>query len=219
MSIVPPIPQQHAPTPDNQLTPSSTDTLRSINFDKYSQTVKNNIETQIQKLKNNVKRVSDLDVQESPSISDMLSGFLKSLEEKFRDRSFYQILPQAYFEQQVEIISCNIEASLKEFKEHLSPKSEDNTDKTVAKGKHKLPKEARQVLKSWFIEHIEDPYPSAEEKERLAKDAGINLKQVNTWFINKRGNSIRRLSQPEKFTQEIRKKLVTEQQKRNLEKM
>ena len=119
----------------------------------------------------------------------------------------------------MKIISCNIEASLKGFQDHTSPKDEDKHDKKAGRGKQKLPKEARQVLKSWYVEHIEDPYPSHEEKERLAKDAGINLKQVKTWFINMRGNSVRKQNLPEKFTQEIRKKLVTEQQKKCREDM
>ncbi|PWN34784.1 uncharacterized protein FA14DRAFT_111622, partial [Meira miltonrushii] len=55
-----------------------------------------------------------------------------------------------------------------------------------------------QPLRSWFLKHIHDPYPSAKEKEKLIKLTNANLKeankpmsreQCNQWFINTRNRS------------------------------
>lgn len=54
--------------------------------------------------------------------------------------------------------------------------------------------EAKNVLKRWMFspEHFAHPYPSEEEKEELAAEAGIEVKQLSNWFTNAR----KRLWQP-----------------------
>ncbi|ETW09671.1 hypothetical protein H310_00186 [Aphanomyces invadans] len=54
--------------------------------------------------------------------------------------------------------------------------------------------EAKSVLKAWMFspEHFAHPYPSEEEKEELAAEAGIEVKQLSNWFTNAR----KRLWQP-----------------------
>ncbi|CAI5733043.1 unnamed protein product [Hyaloperonospora brassicae] len=54
--------------------------------------------------------------------------------------------------------------------------------------------EAKNVLKAWMFspEHFAHPYPSEEEKEELATEAGIEVKQLSNWFTNAR----KRLWQP-----------------------
>jgi len=49
-----------------------------------------------------------------------------------------------------------------------------------------LSKRATEVLSHWFFEHINDPYPSDEEKSMLAAQCVLSLNQVNNWFGNKR---------------------------------
>jgi hypothetical protein len=49
-----------------------------------------------------------------------------------------------------------------------------------------LPKKAAEVLSNWFFEHLNDPYPSEEEKSILAAAGGLTITQVNNWFGNKR---------------------------------
>ena len=46
--------------------------------------------------------------------------------------------------------------------------------------------EARRVLKSWVDDHLEDPYPTVNEKNQMAQAAGLTIKQVNDWFTNYR---------------------------------
>lgn len=49
-----------------------------------------------------------------------------------------------------------------------------------------LPKKATAALSSWFYEHINDPYPTEEDKNALSAATGLTLTQVNNWFGNKR---------------------------------
>lgn len=49
-----------------------------------------------------------------------------------------------------------------------------------------LPKQSTEIMKRWFDEHIENPYPSEEQKKYFAAKANINLTQVSNWFINHR---------------------------------
>ncbi|KAM6572593.1 hypothetical protein CsatA_016673 [Cannabis sativa] len=50
----------------------------------------------------------------------------------------------------------------------------------------KLPKEARQQLLEWWSRHYKWPYPSEAQKLGLAESTGLDLKQINNWFINQR---------------------------------
>jgi len=54
------------------------------------------------------------------------------------------------------------------------------------KRRRSLSKRATEVLSHWFFEHINDPYPSDEEKSMLAAQCVLSLNQVNNWFGNKR---------------------------------
>eukprot|EP01118_Nematostelium_gracile_P014463 TRINITY_DN5642_c0_g1_i1.p1 TRINITY_DN5642_c0_g1~~TRINITY_DN5642_c0_g1_i1.p1 ORF type:complete len:334 (+),score=73.40 TRINITY_DN5642_c0_g1_i1:1-1002(+) len=54
------------------------------------------------------------------------------------------------------------------------------------KKRRALPKEASKILSQWFFEHLNDPYPSEEEKSYLAAAGGLTITQVNHWFGNKR---------------------------------
>ncbi|KAJ3262461.1 hypothetical protein HDU77_000311 [Chytriomyces hyalinus] len=43
-----------------------------------------------------------------------------------------------------------------------------------------------ETLTGWLEQHKDDPYPSVEQKKMLADQCGLNMKQVNNWFINAR---------------------------------
>ncbi|XP_007943580.2 pre-B-cell leukemia transcription factor 4 [Orycteropus afer afer] len=47
-------------------------------------------------------------------------------------------------------------------------------------------KQATEVLNEYFYSHLNNPYPSEEAKEELAKKGGITVSQVSNWFGNKR---------------------------------
>ncbi|XP_038988813.1 homeobox protein knotted-1-like 1 [Phoenix dactylifera] len=52
--------------------------------------------------------------------------------------------------------------------------------------KGKLPKDARLTLLDWWHTHYRWPYPTEEEKAKLAEMTGLDPKQINNWFINQR---------------------------------
>nr|ASU87386.1 transcription factor class II KNOX2-1 [Huperzia selago] len=50
----------------------------------------------------------------------------------------------------------------------------------------KLPGDTTSVLKAWWHAHSKWPYPTEDEKTRLVQETGLELKQINNWFINQR---------------------------------
>uniref|UniRef100_A0A915BBA8 Homeobox domain-containing protein n=1 Tax=Parascaris univalens TaxID=6257 RepID=A0A915BBA8_PARUN len=60
---------------------------------------------------------------------------------------------------------------------------EDTID---ARRKCLLPAKAVDTLKSWLFLHASHPYPSEEQKALLSKETGLQMVQINNWFINAR---------------------------------
>ncbi|XVF48312.1 hypothetical protein PTKIN_Ptkin03bG0180000 [Pterospermum kingtungense] len=50
----------------------------------------------------------------------------------------------------------------------------------------KLPGDTTSFLKAWWQSHSKWPYPTEEDKARLVQETGLQLKQINNWFINQR---------------------------------
>jgi len=78
------------------------------------------------------------------------------------------------------------------------PVSSDKTSNNSSNSKRKqrstnrrLPHEAKKVLENWFLDHYKHPYPTNEEKQVLSDQTQLNLTQINNWFINKRGRSLK----------------------------
>ncbi|EFQ89405.1 hypothetical protein PTT_14339 [Pyrenophora teres f. teres 0-1] len=49
-----------------------------------------------------------------------------------------------------------------------------------------LPKEATNMLKEWFQQNRQSPYPTEDQKLELCNRTGLSLNQVSNWFINAR---------------------------------
>ncbi|RNA33556.1 pre B cell leukemia transcription factor 1 [Brachionus plicatilis] len=64
-----------------------------------------------------------------------------------------------------------------------------NSTRCSKSRKQLLPDEAVDIMNDWFQDHIHNPYPTMEEKEKLARLGGITVKQVNAWFSNRRNRS------------------------------
>lgn len=56
------------------------------------------------------------------------------------------------------------------------------------KGSIGLPQDVADYLKAWMMspEHINHPYPTEQEKEKIMADTGMELKQLTNWFVNNR---------------------------------
>ncbi|KAG8075139.1 hypothetical protein GUJ93_ZPchr0006g45858 [Zizania palustris] len=50
----------------------------------------------------------------------------------------------------------------------------------------KLPGDTASTLKAWWQAHSKWPYPTEEDKAHLVQETGLQLKQINNWFINQR---------------------------------
>lgn len=49
-----------------------------------------------------------------------------------------------------------------------------------------LPKHVTDILRQWFDEHENHPYPTEEEKQMLLIKTGLAMSQISNWFINAR---------------------------------
>ncbi|KAJ3091519.1 hypothetical protein HK102_000266 [Quaeritorhiza haematococci] len=65
--------------------------------------------------------------------------------------------------------------------------------KTAQKGKRtpaytrpNYPEHVTNLLKKWLFDNQAEPYPSEQTKLRLCEQTGLNLTQMNNWFINAR---------------------------------
>lgn len=51
---------------------------------------------------------------------------------------------------------------------------------------HRFTLEALRALKDWFSRHIDNPYPTEEEKAMLEQQTGLSRTQVTNWLANSR---------------------------------
>jgi hypothetical protein len=76
-----------------------------------------------------------------------------------------------------------LESQLSNAGTDLSGKHPDSKSK---KSNEKFPREAQQVLRDWFYEHFDHPYPTKAEKQELCANSKISMHQLNQWFTNAR---------------------------------
>lgn len=71
--------------------------------------------------------------------------------------------------------------------------SEEKTHKkNPAKGKNcKISNDAALSMMKWLLNNFENPYPTTEQKQAMAKEGGISLSKVNNWFINARERTVK----------------------------
>ena len=62
--------------------------------------------------------------------------------------------------------------------------------------KERIAKEKVLILRQWLFEHTDHPYPTVEEKQRLATATGLSRQQINQWFVNARRRILKRMKQP-----------------------
>ncbi|OTB06886.1 hypothetical protein M426DRAFT_9313 [Hypoxylon sp. CI-4A] len=61
-----------------------------------------------------------------------------------------------------------------------------NNEGKQRKRRGNLPKETTDILRAWFLAHLNHPYPTEEEKQTLMRKTGLQLNQISNWFINAR---------------------------------
>ncbi|XP_042505879.1 homeobox protein knotted-1-like 7 [Macadamia integrifolia] len=74
-----------------------------------------------------------------------------------------------------------------ELKQGFRSRIEDVREEILRKRRAgKLPGDTTSVLKTWWQEHSKWPYPTEDDKAKLVEETGLQLKQINNWFINQR---------------------------------
>lgn len=56
--------------------------------------------------------------------------------------------------------------------------------------RYNLPKDCVTILNDWLMNHLHNPYPTAQEKRDLLIKTGLTKIQLSNWFINQRRRKI-----------------------------
>ncbi|WEW61725.1 homeodomain super [Emydomyces testavorans] len=75
------------------------------------------------------------------------------------------------------------------YTESKSTKYDSLGDTVDSKGKKRrgnLPKPTTDILRAWFYEHLDHPYPSEQDKQMFMTRTGLSISQISNWFINAR---------------------------------
>ncbi|BFZ07528.1 hypothetical protein BsWGS_10567 [Bradybaena similaris] len=71
------------------------------------------------------------------------------------------------------------------------------------------------IMTQWFEDHIDNPYPSKSDKEKMAVQGGITENQVKSWFANKRNRTNNTKPKVQKRAMEEKLKEIFRDLKRN----
>lgn len=102
---------------------------------------------------------------------------------------------------QQQLVYCGSSTADSDAGDNSNQSADDSCDDDDSNGSYRrqmknkrgiFPKSATGILKAWLFQNLAHPYPSEEHKKQLAMESGLNLLQVNNWFINAR----RRIVQP-----------------------
>ncbi|OJJ44094.1 hypothetical protein ASPZODRAFT_154060 [Penicilliopsis zonata CBS 506.65] len=75
---------------------------------------------------------------------------------------------------------------------HLPPSSNfgmmggEPADSKNKRRRGNLPKPVTDILRAWFHDHLDHPYPSEEDKQMFMTRTGLSISQISNWFINAR---------------------------------
>ncbi|KAL4800164.1 hypothetical protein BDV19DRAFT_375862 [Aspergillus venezuelensis] len=72
---------------------------------------------------------------------------------------------------------------------HLHGVIEEGDDSGTGRETKQFVRRGARVLRDWFYRNEECPYPSEEEKARLASETGFTRQRISTWFANARRRS------------------------------
>ncbi|KAL0763620.1 hypothetical protein Bca101_079771 [Brassica carinata] len=132
----------------------------------------------------NGKTMSDDDEDDNQVVESEVNMFDGSLDGSDCMMGFGPLVPTERERSLVERVKKELKHELKQgFKEKIVDIREEIMRKRRA---GKLPGDTTSVLKEWWRTHSKWPYPTEEDKARLVEETGLQLKQINNWFINQR---------------------------------
>ncbi|KAL0739316.1 hypothetical protein Bca4012_015526 [Brassica carinata] len=131
----------------------------------------------------NGKTMSD-DEDDDNQVESEVNMFDGSLDGSDCMMGFGPLVPTERERSLLERVKKELKHELKQgFKEKIVDIREEIMRKRRA---GKLPGDTTSVLKEWWRTHAKWPYPTEEDKARLVEETGLQLKQINNWFINQR---------------------------------
>ena len=65
-------------------------------------------------------------------------------------------------------------------------REEDDEDSAAPQTRTRLPKEATEYLVNWFLDNIDHPHPTPEQKKEMMRVTGQTRRQLDQWFENHR---------------------------------
>ncbi|XP_074570787.1 homeobox protein knotted-1-like 11 isoform X2 [Curcuma longa] len=124
--------------------------------------------------------MSDDDEEQDDSEANMFDGSLDGSD----SMGFGPLVPTESERTLMERVRQELKHELKQgYKEKIVDIREEILRKRRA---GKLPCDTTSTLKAWWQSHSKWPYPTEEDKARLVQETGLQLKQINNWFINQR---------------------------------
>ncbi|EEF38890.1 homeobox protein knotted-1, putative [Ricinus communis] len=124
--------------------------------------------------------MSDDDDDQADSDANLYDGSLEGLD----CMGFGPLVPTETERSLMEHVRKELKHELKQdYKEKIVDIREEILRKRRA---GKLPGDTTSLLKAWWQSHAKWPYPTEEDKARLVQETGLQLKQINNWFINQR---------------------------------
>ena len=166
----------------------------------------------VQQCYNHFEDLCASNVNAFPSLSedvDRTFAFLEAMADKFVDKSDGSMLFRSKDDasELIHITVLDIKRAILDFavaymeeslvnqsssrndneNEDLQQDTSDYTPSSNSKKKRpNLPAYAKDILSSWFRNHVEHPYPTQAEKVELSEKTGLSLQKVDNWFINER---------------------------------
>ncbi|XP_010244782.1 PREDICTED: homeobox protein knotted-1-like 13 isoform X2 [Nelumbo nucifera] len=124
--------------------------------------------------------MSDDDDDQADSDANLFDGSLDGTD----SMGFGPLIPTESERSLMERVRQELKHDLKQgYKEKIVDIREEILRKRRA---GKLPGDTTSLLKAWWQSHAKWPYPTEEDKARLVQETGLQLKQINNWFINQR---------------------------------
>lgn len=121
------------------------------------------------------------------SDSNSLKMFLSEQDcSRFIDCFFLDVISGTYLLFREELDRCVEEWAEEERNNGELVEFAEDEERRTTKTRPNIPKEAKRVLSKWFEDHVDNPYPTAYEKERLSIATELSIKKVENWFINER---------------------------------
>lgn len=128
--------------------------------------------------------IAEIEKERAAAITSLKSSRSTHLQKEM------MIVHDRFDRKRIHLIS-RVTSSLQLLKQTIPP-SEVGTQKDCSQGKmrsRQLSPKAVQIMTQWYEQHLHNPYPSDDEKVKMAEEGGISLSQVKAWFANKRNRT------------------------------